>query len=95
MHMRVQGRTAAAVLIGALSAGSVVRAQQSAPAAEQALVRKARGIHERVIALDTFNVTLELVRRGYTEKQIGQIWSGSLLRVMDEVQKIAKTLQRK
>jgi membrane dipeptidase len=40
-------------------------------------------------ASETFNVTLELVRRGYTEDQIGKIWSGNLLRVMDEVQKIA------
>jgi membrane dipeptidase len=43
---------------------------------------------------ETFNVTLELVRRGYTEKQIAQIWSGNLLRVMDEVQRIAKSLQK-
>ena len=35
---------------------------------------------------ETFNVTLELVRRGYTEDQIAKIWSGNLLRVMDEVQ---------
>ena len=40
-------------------------------------------------ASETFNVTLELVRRGYTEKQIGKIWSGNLLRVMDQVAKIA------
>ena len=43
---------------------------------------------------ETFNVTLELVRRGYTETQIAQIWSGNLLRVMDDVQKIAGGLQR-
>ena len=42
---------------------------------------------------ETFNVTLELVRRGYTEEQIGKIWSGNLLRVMDEVQKIAADIQ--
>ena len=42
---------------------------------------------------ETFNVTLELVRRGYTEPQIAQIWSGNLLRVMDQVQTIAKTMQ--
>ncbi len=42
----------------------------------------------------TFNVTLELVRRGYTEAQIAKIWSGNLLRVMDEVQRVAKRLQR-
>jgi membrane dipeptidase len=40
-------------------------------------------------ASETFNVTLELVRRGYTEEQIAKIWSGNLLRVMSEVQKIA------
>jgi membrane dipeptidase len=43
-------------------------------------------------AEETFNVTLELVRRGYTEEQIGKIWSGNLLRVMDEVQSVAKKM---
>jgi len=42
---------------------------------------------------ETFNVTLELVRRGYTEEQIGKLWSGNLLRVMDEVQKVARQIQ--
>ena len=41
-------------------------------------------------ASETFNVTLELVRRGYTEEQIGNIWSGNLLRVMGQVQKLAE-----
>jgi membrane dipeptidase len=40
-------------------------------------------------ASETFNVTLELVRRGYTEEQIAKLWSGNLLRVMAEVEKIA------
>jgi len=40
-------------------------------------------------ASETFNVTLELVKRGYTEEQIAKIWSGNLLRVMGEVQKRA------
>ena len=44
-------------------------------------------------ASETFNVTLELVRRGYTKKEIEKIWSGNLLRVLDEVQKVAKELQ--
>lgn len=44
-------------------------------------------------ASETFNVTLELVRRGYTEEQIAKLWSGNLLRVMDEVQKVARDLQ--
>ncbi len=44
---------------------------------------------------ETFNVTLELVRRGYTEEQIGKLWSGNLLRVMADVEKVAKDLQVK
>ncbi len=44
---------------------------------------------------ETFNVTLELVKRGYTEEQIGKIWSGNLLRVMDEVQQVARKIQGK
>jgi membrane dipeptidase len=44
-------------------------------------------------AADTFNVTLELVRRGYTEEQIAKIWSGNLLRVWSDVEKIAKQIQ--
>ncbi|NVK86099.1 MAG: membrane dipeptidase [Cytophagia bacterium] len=44
-------------------------------------------------ASETFNVTLELVRRGYTEEEIGMMWSGNLLRVLDECQEIAKKIQ--
>jgi membrane dipeptidase len=44
-------------------------------------------------AAESFNVTLELVRRGYTEEQIGKIWSGNLLRVWGEVEKVAKEIQ--
>ncbi len=46
-------------------------------------------------ASETFNVTLELVKRGYTEDQIAKLWSGNLLRVLDECQKIAKEIQSK
>ena len=45
-------------------------------------------------AAETLNVTIELVRRGYTKKQIAKLWSGNLLRVLDEVQKVAKKLQQ-
>ena len=41
-------------------------------------------------ASETFNVTLELVRRGYTEEDIRKLWGGNLLRVMDEVQEVAR-----
>jgi membrane dipeptidase len=43
-------------------------------------------------ASETFNVTLELVRRGYSENQIEKLWGGNLLRVLDEVQRIAREL---
>jgi membrane dipeptidase len=45
-------------------------------------------------ASETFNVTLELVRRGYTKKQIAKLWSGNLLRVLDQVQKVARQMQK-
>ena len=44
-------------------------------------------------AAETFNVTLELVRRGYTEEQIAKIWSGNLLRVLEECERVAKDIQ--
>lgn len=44
-------------------------------------------------ASETFNVTLELVKRGYTEKQIEQLWSGNLLRILDEVEAVAKEIK--
>ena len=44
-------------------------------------------------ASETANVTVELVRRGYNEKQIGLLWSGNLLRVLDDVQRIAAEIQ--
>lgn len=51
------------------------------------------GVEGWMDASETFNVTLELVRRGYTEEQIGQLWSGNLLRVLDEVQAKAAEIQ--
>ena len=51
------------------------------------------GVEGRNDASETFNVTLELVRRGYTEEQIGMLWSGNLLRVLDEVQAVAARIQ--
>ncbi|WP_276166838.1 dipeptidase [Zobellia alginiliquefaciens] len=45
-------------------------------------------------ASETFNVTLELVKRGYTEEEIAQLWGENLLRVLDEVQAIAKKMQK-
>ena len=45
-------------------------------------------------AAEAFNVTLELVRRGYTEEQIGKMWSGNLLRVWGEVEKVSEKLRK-
>ena len=44
-------------------------------------------------AAESLNVTIELVRRGYTEDQIGKLWSGNLLRVWSENERIARAIQ--
>ena len=44
-------------------------------------------------ASETFNVTLELVRRGYSEDDIAQLWSGNLLRVLREAERVAAEMQ--
>lgn len=44
-------------------------------------------------ASETLNVTIELVKRGYTEEEILKLWGGNLLRVMEEVEKVAAELQ--
>ncbi len=36
------------------------------------------------------NITLELVKRGYSEKDIVKIWGGNLMRVFGEVEEVAK-----
>ena len=49
-----------------------------------------RGFNDESEAL---NVTRELVRRGYTEKQIAKIWGGNFLRVFNNVEAKARQLQ--
>ena len=44
-------------------------------------------------ASESLNVTLELVRRGYSEKDIVALWGGNLLRVMAQTEQVAKQLQ--
>ena len=44
-------------------------------------------------ASKTINVTSALRDRGYSESEIVKLWGGNLLRVLDEVQQIAKELQ--
>ncbi len=40
-------------------------------------------------ASETYNVTLELVKRGYSEEDIQKLWGENLLRVLDEVQAVS------
>lgn len=42
---------------------------------------------------DAFNITLELVKRGYSEDDIRKIWGENLLRVWREVERVARELQ--
>ncbi len=44
-------------------------------------------------ASEVMNITIELVRRGYSEEDIEKIWGGNLVRVFKEVQAIAKRIQ--
>ncbi len=44
-------------------------------------------------ASETLGVTVELVRRGYSEEEIAKLWGGNLLRVWREVERVAAELQ--
>lgn len=44
-------------------------------------------------AAETFNVTEALVRRGYSEEEIAKLWSGNILRVWRDVERIASEIQ--
>ncbi|MDX9928867.1 MAG: dipeptidase [Bacteroidales bacterium] len=41
---------------------------------------------------DMKNITIELVRRGYSKKEIEKIWGGNFMRVFREVERIASTI---
>lgn len=45
-------------------------------------------------ASETFNVTYELVKRGYSEEDIAKLWGLNLLRVMEEVEDVAKKMKK-
>jgi len=45
-------------------------------------------------ASETLNITLELLKRGYKKEEIGKIWSGNLLRVWREVERVGKNLSK-
>ncbi|WP_291865341.1 dipeptidase [Maribacter sp.] len=42
-------------------------------------------------ASETSNVTRELIKRNYPEEDIAKLWGGNLLRVLDQVQEIARS----
>jgi microsomal dipeptidase-like Zn-dependent dipeptidase len=43
---------------------------------------------------EALNVTIELVRRGYSEEDISKIWAANFLHVWREVEKVAQELQK-
>ena len=51
------------------------------------------GIQGVFDASEVMNITIELVKRGYTEAEIEKIWGGNLIRVFKEVQKVAAEIQ--
>lgn len=52
------------------------------------------GVEGWTDASQSFNVTLELVKRGYSREEIAKLWGENLLRVMDEVEAVAQQLQK-
>lgn len=46
------------------------------------------GITDYSDAADAFNVTLALVKQGYTKEEIQKIWSGNFLRVLEQVEQL-------
>lgn len=51
------------------------------------------GVIDCYDASEMGNVTLGLVKRGYSEEEIGKIWSGNLLRVLKANEEVARRLQ--
>jgi membrane dipeptidase len=41
-------------------------------------------------AAEVKNITIELLRRGYSKKEIEKIWSGNIMRVLRQVEKAAE-----
>jgi membrane dipeptidase len=46
-------------------------------------------------ASESLNVTIELVRRGYTDEEVAKLWGGNLLRVWRETEAVAQELQQR
>lgn len=50
------------------------------------------GIDGCADASEMGNITIELFKRGYSKKEIEKIWGGNIMRVLAEVEKVAKSL---
>ena len=48
------------------------------------------GIEDCADVSEMGNITIELVRRGYSKKDIEKIWGGNIMRVLSEVEEVAK-----
>ena len=64
------------------------------PPLAAARAANARGCRCRPCRGEAPNVTRELLRRGYTEAQIGKIWGGNFLRVFSEVEAVSRKLKK-
>ena len=53
------------------------------------------GIEGVFDASEVMNITIELVRRGYSEEAIEKIWGKNVMRVFGEVQAVAESMQAK
>jgi len=51
------------------------------------------GIEGIFDASEVMNITIELVKRGYTEEEVEKIWGGNLIRVFKDVQAVSEKLQ--
>ena len=51
------------------------------------------GIEGVFDASEVMNITIGLVKRGYTEEEIEKIWGGNLIRVFKDVQAVAEKIQ--
>ncbi|HLN21438.1 MAG TPA: dipeptidase [Bacteroidales bacterium] len=48
------------------------------------------GVEDCMDASQLKNITIELLRRGYTKAQLEKIWGGNIMRVMKEVERLAE-----
>jgi len=51
------------------------------------------GVEGWMDSSETLNVTVELVRRGFSEEEIRKLWGGNLLRVMRDVERVASEIR--